>query len=114
VAEYGVVRIGDDITVDLMKSGCNVTYADAIRDAEIREVRGVPIPIASLSTLWRMKQTYREKDIPDRRFLRERMEAEGIPLDPPPVDAAPPDPYGHLAVWVQRVLRFLERWFPRR
>ncbi len=70
-----------------MKAGCGVTYADAIRDVMIEDVHGVPVPIASLATLWRMKQTLREKDAPDRLFLRQTMEAEGIPLDPPP---APP------------------------
>src|ERR1043166_304072 len=30
VAEYGVVRVADEVLVDLMKSGCGVTYAEAI------------------------------------------------------------------------------------
>ena len=60
----------DEIMVDLMKSGCGVNYADANRDAVYREIEGVRIPFASPQTLWRMKQTVREKDIPDRLFLR--------------------------------------------
>lgn len=44
VEKYVVVRIGDEITVDLMKSGCGVDYAAAIADARIYEVNGVPIP----------------------------------------------------------------------
>jgi hypothetical protein len=80
VDHYGVIRVADEIMVDLMKSGCGVDYADAIRDAVWREVEGVRIPFASPLTLWRMKQTHREKDIMDRLFLRKLLEAQGIPL----------------------------------
>ena len=66
IAEFGVVRVADEILVDLMKSGCGVDYADAIRDAVYWEIEGVRIPFASPRTLWRVKQTRREKDIPDR------------------------------------------------
>lgn len=89
IERFTVVRIGDEILVDLMKSGCGVDYADAIRDAVYREIEGVRIPFASPQTLWRMKQTVREKDIPDRLFLRQLLEAQGIKLDPPPPVASP-------------------------
>src|SRR3954467_2654838 len=52
VGHYGVVRVGDEILVDLMKSGCGVTYAEAIRDAVIEKVNDVEIPFASAQTLW--------------------------------------------------------------
>jgi len=83
VDQYGVIRVGDEIFVDLMKSGCGVDYAAAIKDAVFREIEGVRIPFASPMTLWRMKQTPRAKDIPDRLFLRQLLEAEGVRLDPP-------------------------------
>src|SRR2546425_1249796 len=51
VAEYGVVRVGDEVLVDLMKSGCGVTYSDAIKDASIFNIEGVLIPFASPQTL---------------------------------------------------------------
>jgi len=82
VAEYGVVRVGDEILVDLMRSGCGVTYADAIPDAIWHEIEGVRIPFASPRTLWRMKQTHRDKDIPDRLFLRRLLEQQGIQVEP--------------------------------
>ena len=88
VDEYGIVRVGDEILVDLMRSGCGVDYAEAVRDAVVRELEGVPIPFASPPTLWRMKQTVREKDAPDRLFLRQWHEAHGIKLDPPLSPAA--------------------------
>jgi hypothetical protein len=87
VGQYGVVRVGDEVLVDLMKSGCGITYAEAAKDMEVQQVNGVDIPIASAMTLWRMKQTVREKDIPDRIFLRELLQSQGIT-----VEAAPNDP----------------------
>ena len=89
VEEFGVVRVGDEILVDLMKSGCGVDYADAVRDAVWREIEGVRIPFASPQTLWRMKQTRREKDIPDRLFLRRLLEAQGISVTPRPTESLP-------------------------
>jgi len=71
VAEYGVVRVADEVLMDLMKSGCGVTYQDAIADVVWKDIEGVRIPFASPATLWRMKQTPREKDIPDQLFLRD-------------------------------------------
>lgn len=84
VGQYGVVRVGDEVLVDLMKSGCGVTYADAIEDAVVDEIDGVRIPFASVPVLWRMKQTVRAKDAPDRAYLRRLLEAQGIPVEPPP------------------------------
>jgi hypothetical protein len=99
VAEFGVVRVGDEICVDLMKSGCGVDYAEAIKDAVWREIEGVKIPFASPATLWRMKQTHREKDIPDRIFLRQLLEAQGIRVQEA---LSPAEPTG-LRAWLRRV-----------
>ncbi|MGI8605358.1 MAG: hypothetical protein ACR2OZ_20485 [Verrucomicrobiales bacterium] len=77
VERSGVVRIGDEVTVGLMKSACGVFYADAIRDARVLDTNGVWVPYASPATLWRMKQTIREKDVPDRAFLRRLLAEEG-------------------------------------
>ncbi len=78
VAEYSVVRVMDEIVVDLMRSACGIEYAEAAKDAVIREVAGVPIPFASPRMLWRMKKpTRREKDAPDLLFLRYWFEARG-------------------------------------
>jgi hypothetical protein len=70
IAQYGVVRVADEIVVDLMRSAGGIDYAEAIKDAVIREVEGVPIPFASPRLLWRMKsRTHREKDAGDLLFL---------------------------------------------
>lgn len=84
VHEYGVLRVGDEFIVDLMKSGCGVHYQDAIQDADVRHVDGVDIPFASVPTLWRMKQTLREKDNADKLFLRQWAEHNNVTLDPLP------------------------------
>lgn len=99
IEKFTVVRVGDEICVDLMKSGCGVDYAEAIKDAVWREIEGVKIPFASPATLWRMKQTHREKDIPDRIFLRRLLEAQGIRVQESPPTAQP----SGLRAWLRRV-----------
>jgi hypothetical protein len=70
--QYNVIRVGDEILVDLMVSAGGIDYAEAAKDIVIREVGGVPIPFASPRLLWRMKAvTHREKDAGDLVFLRE-------------------------------------------
>ena len=71
VSQYTVVRVADEIVVDLMKSACGINYDEARSGISVIEVDGVPIPIASPELLWRMKQTGREKDSLDLIFLRE-------------------------------------------
>lgn len=73
VERYTVVRVIDEITVDLMKSASGIDYAEASKDIVIRRVEDVDIPFASPRLLWRMKKnTYREKDLPDLLFLRQQ------------------------------------------
>ncbi len=74
--EYGVVRIADEIVVDLMVSACGIVYEEAKDEIEQVVIAGVPIPFASARLLLRMKQTYRDKDIPDRIFLEEKLQSE--------------------------------------
>jgi len=70
--QYNVVRVGDEILVDLMRSAGGIDYAEAAKDVVVRELSGVPIPFASPRLLWRMKVvTHREKDAGDLVFLRQ-------------------------------------------
>lgn len=70
--KYNVIRVGDEILVDLMVSAGGIDYHEAIKDVVVREVDGVPIPFASPRLLWRMKVvTHREKDRGDIYFLRQ-------------------------------------------
>lgn len=85
ISEYVVVRVGDEIVVDLMKSACGIEYADAIQDVVYKEIDGVRIPFASPRLLWRMKApTRREKDLPDLVFLRDLFVRRGE--QPPSID----------------------------
>ena len=69
---HNVIRIGDEIMVDLMRSAGGIDYAEAAKHVVVREVGGVPIPFASPRWLWRMKVvTHREKDAGDLVFLRQ-------------------------------------------
>lgn len=78
VAKYVVVRVADEILVDLMASASGIDYAEASKSVVVREVGGVPIPFASPELLWRMKcRTHRDKDAPDLLFLRKWFEAQG-------------------------------------
>lgn len=72
LSQYTVVRVGDEILVDLMRSAGGIDYAEAAKDVVVREVDGVPIPFASPRLLWRMKVvTHRAKDAGDLVFLRQ-------------------------------------------
>jgi hypothetical protein len=77
VQKYQVVRVADEIVVDLMAAACGITYDEAAQGGIERfDVRGVPIPVASKELLIRMKDTIRESDAVDVRFLRMRIEEE--------------------------------------
>jgi hypothetical protein len=77
-SRYGVVRVGDEIMVDLMKSACGIEYPEAAKEIAIRNVRGVPIPFASPRLLWRTKEpTRRSKDAEDLMFLQEYFRERG-------------------------------------
>ncbi len=84
LAQYTVVRVGDEILVDLMRSAGGIDYAEASKHVVVRELGGVPIPFASPRLLWRMKAvTHREKDFGDLVFLRQWFAERGE--EPPQV-----------------------------
>lgn len=81
VEKFTVVRVADEIVVDLMKSASGIDYAGAVNDVVVRTVGGVAIPFASHRLLWRMKsRTHRAKDAPDLVFLQEVFAARGEKL----------------------------------
>ena len=69
--EYVVVRVNDEIVVDLMKRACGIEYAEASQSISWVTVKDVKIPFGNPELLLRLKQTYRDKDAMDRQFLRE-------------------------------------------
>ena len=82
--QYNVIRVGDEILVDLMRSAGGIEYGEAASEVVTRELSGVPIPFASPRLLWRMKAiTHRAKDAGDLVFLRQWFHEHGE--EPPPV-----------------------------
>ena len=77
VGKYGVVRLADEIVVDLMADACGVTYAEALTlGVDRRQIGDVEIPVATKQALIRMKDTPRDSDRSDVGFLRLQMEKE--------------------------------------
>jgi len=78
VAKFTVVRVADEILVDLMASASGIGYAEASESIVVREIDGVAIPFASPELLYRMKKRAgREKDRGDIYFLEMLFAAQG-------------------------------------
>lgn len=69
VREFEVVRVVDEVIVDLMGRACGLSYADVALDVEVMDLAGVMVPVASPAALIRTKNTYRPQDAIDRAFL---------------------------------------------
>jgi Nucleotidyl transferase of unknown function (DUF2204) len=77
VREHVVVRVADEILVDLMGRACGLDYDAAAKDAEAMDLGGVLVPVASPRTLIRTKDTARPQDAIDRAFLEGVIRARG-------------------------------------
>jgi hypothetical protein len=70
--QHTVIRVADEIVVDLMVRASGIDFSEAMKEVVTHEVDGVKIPFASPRLLWRMKRnTHREKDAGDLVFLRQ-------------------------------------------
>ena len=70
LTQWVVVRVNDEIIVDLMTEASGIGFEEVQTQIDWSEIDGVRIPFANASLLLRMKQdSLREKDILDRRFL---------------------------------------------
>ena len=76
VRRYQVVRIADEVVVDLLARACGIDYDAAKADIDTVTLDGVGIPIASKRLLIRMKDTIRPSDAVDVAYLRARIEVE--------------------------------------
>jgi hypothetical protein len=74
---YVVVRVADEIVVDLMRSACGMAYSEASQMVSEVEIQGVRIPFANARLLWLTKNTVRDKDKVDRAFLARLLAARG-------------------------------------
>jgi hypothetical protein len=77
VREHVVVRVADEVLVDLLGRACGLDYATAVADAEEIELGGVVVPVASPRTLIRTKDTARPQDAIDRAFLEGVIRSRG-------------------------------------
>lgn len=78
VGKYSVVRVADEILVDLMASASGIAYAEAVDGVVVKEIDGVPVPFAGPELLYRMKKRAgREKDRGDIHFLEQLFAAQG-------------------------------------
>ncbi|MDH3403586.1 MAG: hypothetical protein OES32_14310 [Acidobacteriota bacterium] len=75
---YAVVRVADEIVVDLMAKACGVAYEEAVRSGGLEpfDLEGVEIPLASKQLLIRLKDTVRPADAMDTQYLRMRIAEE--------------------------------------
>lgn len=78
VGRYVVVRVADEVVIDLMSEASGVGYAEAAQSVTVLERGDVSIPFANPALLWRMKRrTHRAKDQGDLEFLRRWFASEG-------------------------------------
>lgn len=66
-----VIKIADEVEVDVSRRAWTVTYAEAIPNARFEIIDGIRIPYLGLADLIRSKQTYRAKDKLDIELLLE-------------------------------------------
>jgi hypothetical protein len=77
VAKYQVLRIADEVVVDLMATACGIDYSAALALGIDRfTIQGVEIPVARKELLIRMKDTIRPSDAADVQFLRVKLEED--------------------------------------
>jgi len=69
IRKYAVVRVADEVVVDIMGRACGIGYEEAAQGAELFERGGVCIPVAGPAMLIRMKETARPQDALDRAYL---------------------------------------------
>lgn len=82
VSRYQVVRVADEVVVDLMAKACGINYERAKEGIVWMEIEGVKIPVADKEWLIRMKNTIRPSDQMDVGFLRKKIEEERKALNP--------------------------------
>ena len=68
---YTVVRISDEIVIDLLSKACEVSFDDAKHHVEVESIRGVNIPYVTAEVLLKTKQGLRAQDVQDRMYLEQ-------------------------------------------
>ena len=76
LVENVVVKIADEVEVDVSTRACKVSYADAIGTSLKATIEGVEAPYVDLQTLINSKSTQREQDKVDVQRLRSLSRSE--------------------------------------
>jgi len=71
ILENVVVKVADEVEVDVSTKAWKVIYADAVASAREEVIEGVRIPFLGLDALIASKETYREQDALDCARLLE-------------------------------------------
>jgi predicted nucleotidyltransferase len=71
-----VVKIADEVEVDVSRSAWKISYDDAIDSALHVEIDGVDVPYVDLKTLLASKETPREQDRADVMRLKRLLEQQ--------------------------------------
>ena len=71
INNYMVIKVADEIVIDLMKSACGISYDEGRSNIINVKLKDIEIPFADIDLLYKTKQTLREKDKIDRLFLEE-------------------------------------------
>lgn len=69
-AENMVVKVADEVEVDISRRAWKVAYKEVAPRARVMELAGVQVPYLSLRDLIASKETYREQDQADLARLR--------------------------------------------
>jgi predicted nucleotidyltransferase len=69
ILENVVVKVADEVEVDVSTKAWKVTYPEALPGAQQLVMEGVSIPFLGLEALIASKETYREQDAVDRARL---------------------------------------------
>lgn len=77
IQTYAVVRIGDEIVIDLLAKACEVIYNDAKDHIEYEVIDEIRIPYLSAQMMLKTKQSLRAQDAQDRFFLEHLLKEKG-------------------------------------
>jgi hypothetical protein len=75
--KYTVVRVADEVLVDLLAAACGVTWSEARISALRMDLDGTPVIVADVQTLIRTKMTIRPSDAADRAWLESLQKGGG-------------------------------------
>lgn len=76
LSKYTVVRVADEIVVDLMAKACGHSFEDLRSQIEEVELQGVRIPYLTAAGLLKTKAGIRPKDQQDRAYLERLLKSK--------------------------------------